>query len=77
MKFDWLYFEPFFYGVLVYLDHAKILNDSQTVCFYVAFGAWITAKYLIFMQSTVIQISSYLNISFLKVKQVKETKKRK
>ena len=75
MKFDWLYAEPFVFALLVYLDHTKVFDDQQASLFYLAYGTWIAVKYLIFMHSLVDQITSYLNISFLKVKPISTNKK--
>lgn len=75
MKFDWLYVEPFLFALIVYLDHANVFEDQQAALFYLAYGTWIAVKYFIFMHSTVDQITSYLQISFLKVKPVATTKK--
>ena len=68
MQFDWLYVEPYVFALIVYLDYARVFENQQAALFYLAYGTWITVKYLIFMHSMVDQITSYLQISFLKVK---------
>lgn len=64
-RYNWLFLEPFvYYGVLA-LDSYGLTTDKQTVMLYVAFTAWVTVKYLLFMWAIVEQITCFLGIRFL------------
>lgn len=53
MKFNWFYIEPFIYLGIIYLDYSRLIQDRHAIMFYVAYTAWITVNYLVFMHSLV------------------------
>ncbi len=70
-KYPWFFFEPIVYVGLLCADNHHMLKDSQCAMLYFAYGCWISVKYLLFMQSIVVQICTYLGIRFLHVKKTK------
>ena len=67
MPFNWFFFEPFFYGAIIYLDWAEVLPGEQIVYLYIAFFVQTLVKYLWFMTSVISQLTDYLQINFLTV----------
>ena len=77
MRFNYLYYEPFLYGLILYFD--KTLpktseNDQIIFAAYCLYTLQIFIKYIIFMTSVINQLTSYLNIPFIRVKDKKQTK---
>jgi hypothetical protein len=71
MPFKWRFIDPFFYAVIIYLDSQNMIEDRTVVWLYVLWTCRVLVSYLMFMTSVIQQLTAYLNISFLKVKQTK------
>ena len=74
MKFNWFYIEPFIYLGIIYLDYNRLIQDRHAIMFYLAYATWIAVNYLIFMHSLVDQITTYMQIRFLRVKPISNKK---
>ena len=71
MKFDWFYVWPLIYFTLLALDSFGVFDDKVCMIMYRVYTIMLLKNYLAFMRSVVEQLTSYLSISFLKVKPVK------
>lgn len=71
-RYPWFFFEPIAYIGLLSADNHHLFKDQQCAMLYVAYGCWISVKYLLFMHSIVDQICTYLGIRFLHVKKSKQ-----
>jgi len=74
MPFAWRFIDPYFYAAIIYLDSQKMIEDKTAVWLYVLWTSRVLVSYLMFMTSVIGQLTSYLNISFLRVKQPKVKK---
>ena len=77
MKFNYWYYEPFLYGIILYLDWTMPKtpdNDQILFAAYCLYTLQIFIKYLFFMSSVINQLTSHLNIPFIRVKDKKQTK---
>ena len=68
MKFDYLYFWPFFYMGALYLDSAELLDSEKCKIMYGLYTLWLIKSYLSFMWSVVKQLCAYQGLSFVRVK---------
>lgn len=71
MKFNWRYTDPFVYLAIVYCDSQRLVADDIAAGMYACYTLQLLVKYLCFMGSVVRQLTGYLGISFLRVKQRK------
>jgi hypothetical protein len=74
MRFSWFFFEPMLFVALTALDGAAMVSNVQAALLYAAITMWLTVKYLLFMGAVVEQITTFMGLSFLKVKPVHKTK---
>ena len=77
MRFNYLYYEPFLYGLILYFDKTLPKNSENDQIIFAAYCFYtlqIFIKYIIFMTSVINQLTSYLNIPFIRVKDKKQTK---
>lgn len=76
MSFDYVYFWPVYYLLVIYGDKSGILNDDYCVLSYSLFTIGLLIAYLNFMWCVVSQLTNHLKISFLFVKQKTNKKTR-
>lgn len=77
MKFDWLFFEPVFYIVILYSDATlpnTTENNDMILGAYYFYTLQIFIKYICFMSSVINQLTTHLNIPFIRVKDKKQVK---
>ena len=77
MRYNYLFFEPIVYLVIVYLDYTlpKSAENNQLILgFYALFVLSTFTKYIIFMRSVIDQLTRHLNIPFIRVKEKKQVK---
>ena len=75
IAFPWLYWEPIAYSLILIGDATYMIKDSQVVIgLYAGLTLIVFVKYMLFMNSVVVQLTKYLGIRFLRVKD-KTTKK--
>jgi len=67
-KFNWLFFEPWAFLAIVYLDNTGVLNRSGAIYAYIGFFMLTMVRYLLLMNNIVNQITSFMGLHFLKVK---------
>ena len=66
IKYNWLYFDPFLFGALLYVEHNGHLPKQQCLMLYAALLCFILVKYLILMSYMIRKLTVYLNtVSFL------------
>lgn len=75
MSFTWFFFEPLLFVALTAIDGMALVTDTQAALLYAAFTMWLLVKYLLFMGAVVDQISTFMGLSFLRVKPVHKIKK--
>jgi hypothetical protein len=68
MRFNWLFFEPFVFMALTFIDNQGMLSAQQAGLLYLALTMWLVVKYLLFMGAVVDQITSFMGLRFLHVK---------
>ena len=73
-KFNWLFFEPAVYLLIVYLDHTESVGRSTALYCYLGFFAVTMLRYLMLMRNIVHQITTHMNLRFLRVKPTNITK---
>jgi hypothetical protein len=73
-KFNWLFFEPFVYLVIVYLDYNKTMDYNTALYCYSGFFLYTMVSYLMLMNNIVQQITTHMNLRFLLVKPTNLTK---
>jgi len=67
-RFDWIFFEPAVYLLIVYFDHAKFMDRNTAIYCYVGFFGVTILRYLMLMSNIVRQITTNMNLRFLLVK---------
>ena len=72
IEFSYFHLEPMIYLVLLYLDNQRILQPQQLIGSYALLTFVVFVKYCLFIRSIIVQLTAYLNIPFLKVKQQKK-----
>lgn len=71
IDFPYFYWEPIVYSAILYLDYTRLIrSDAVLIGLYVTLVATIFIKYCQFMESMIVQLTRYLGISLLKVKDV-------
>ena len=73
IDFQYLYFEPVVYLAILYLDVNGLAKPNVLIGAYALLTSVIFAKYCLFLHSIIKQLTEYLNISLLKVKEKKKT----
>ena len=69
IDFPYLYWEPIVYGILLYLDASRIIQSSTILMFaYIGLVLYIFSKYCLFLESMIRQLTRYLGIKLLKVR---------
>jgi hypothetical protein len=53
MRFSWLFYEPFAFLALTFVDNKGVLSAQQSGLLYLAFTMWLVVKYLLFMAAVV------------------------
>jgi phosphatidylglycerophosphate synthase len=74
MRFSWFFFEPILFVTLTVVDSAALVSNDQAAMLYSAFTMWIVVKYMLFMAAVVDQITTFMGLSFLRVKPVRKIK---
>ena len=77
MKFNWLYYEPTIYAIILYFDATlpkTTENANILVGAYLVYTLQIFIKYICFMSSVINQLTTHLNIPFIRVKDKKQVK---
>ena len=72
-KYDWLFLEPFVYLFTVYMDHTHQVTSEVAGFLYICFFSWTMIRYLHLMRNIVNQITSYMGLRFLLVKDKKNS----
>lgn len=67
MQFNWNFIEPYLYAVIIALDVFKVLPYAALSISYQLFALWIIGNYLVFMYDVINQLTTYLNIPFIRV----------
>jgi hypothetical protein len=71
IDFPFLYWEPLAYGLILYADYTMMIKDSKLlVAAYVGLVTIVFFKYCFFLNSMITQLTKYLGIKLLKVKDV-------
>ncbi len=69
IAFPWFYWEPIAYMVILVTDATYMILDSKVViALYAGLTLIVFVKYMFFMNSVVKQLTKYLGIRFLRVK---------
>ena len=69
IAFPWFYWEPIAYAVILVADATYLVSDSKVVIgLYAGLTLIVFVKYMLFMNSVVKQLTKYLGIRFLRVK---------
>lgn len=72
IDFPYLYWEPVVYGLILYADAKNMVTDSRLlIAMYVGLVAIIFVKYTLFLNSMITQLTKYLGIRLLRVKDTK------
>ena len=71
IEFKYFHFEPIVYAALLLLDYGRILEPSILIAAYSLLVGTVFLKYALFVHSITIQLTKYLDIPFLTVKQKK------
>lgn len=76
IEFQYLYWEPIAYAIILYLDATRVIqSDMVVIGLYAALVTIIFVKYCLFLESMISQLTRYLGIKLLRVKDVSPTKK--
>lgn len=67
MTFNWHFWEPYFYAVIIAFDVFRVLPYAAISISYQLFALWIIINYLVFMYDVIQQLTSYLEIPFITV----------
>lgn len=67
-KFNWIFVEPFVYLFIVFLDASGSLSRQQAISAYTSFFLVTLGRYLVFMGNIVRQITAFMGLRFLRVK---------
>ena len=69
IAFPWFYWEPIAYSVILAADATYMIADSKVVlALYACLTLIVFVKYMLFMNSVVAQLTKYLGIRFIRVK---------
>ena len=71
MTFNWLFFDPWLWAAIVYVDHFKLVDTQVAAMLYCVYAAQLSFKYLAFMSSVISQLTAYLGINFVTVQKQK------
>jgi hypothetical protein len=72
IEFQYLYWEPVVYALILMVDATRVVESSQVLIgMYCGLVLVILVKYSRFMESMIVQLTRYLNIRLLYVKQTK------
>ena len=74
IDFPYLYWEPVIYGLILYADYSNLIADNTVlIALYIGLVAIVFVKYVMFLESMIRQLTKYLGIKLLKVKDVDVT----
>lgn len=69
VAFPWLHWEPIVYALIIFVDATRIIKDDKVViALYGGLTLIVFVKYTLFLRSMITQLTSYLGIKLLKVK---------
>ena len=69
IAFPWFYWEPIAYAGILIVDATYMISDSKIIiCLYGVLALIVFIKYMLFMNSVVVQLTQFLGIRFLRVK---------
>lgn len=68
VQFNWIFIEPLFYFLIVFLDATGVVDRKLARSLYVSFFLVTLGRYLVFMRNVVVQICGYMGLKFLTVK---------
>ena len=69
IAFPWFYWEPIAYALILIADATYLIKDSNLViALYAGLTLIVFIKYMLFMDSVVSQLTKYLGIRFLRVR---------
>lgn len=69
IAFPTFYIEPYLYVSIIAMDAFRLLESQHLIVLYCILAATVLIKYLLVMASLVSQLTKFLNINFLTVKQ--------
>lgn len=75
IQFPSSYLEPYVFAILLFLDAQRLLAPQIIVSGYTAIVVFVLVKYLLFLYSMVTQLTKFLGIRFLRVKDKVPAKK--
>jgi hypothetical protein len=71
IDFPFFYWEPIVYMAILYFDYSRIIrSDAVLIGLYVTLATIIFIKYCQFIESMITQLTRFLGIKLLKVKEV-------
>lgn len=69
VDFPYLYWEPLVYGAIIYADATRLIASSNVIVgLYAGLVLFIFIKYSLFLNSMISQLTKYLGIKLLRVK---------
>lgn len=71
IKFSYFHIEPFVYLAILYADAFRLVSPEMLKGLYALLVVEVFAKYCLFLKSIIVQLTEYLKIPFLRVKQTK------
>ena len=73
-KFDYVFKEPSFFLMIVYIDYHKYIDEKMAGVLYIGFFLMTLVRYLMLMNNIVNQITTHMGLRFLLVKPKSQTK---
>lgn len=75
ISFPYFYVEPYLYAFILALDVFRLIESQHLIVLYTILAITVFVKYMLVMSSLVLQLTKFLGINFVTVKQPKEKSK--